>query len=444
MRVVTTWGAGLVALALAAGCKGSQTENGPQGGQAGAGRAMPVEVQKLTPGPVRDASEYVGRLISRQSITVYPQVAGYVQEIPTKPGQQVKQGDVLLVVDPRQQRAGLRATQAQQASAEAQLDFARSTRQRSAQLLKEGLLSRQDYDQAVAQAEQAEASARAIQAQIQSQEVQLGFYRVSAPFAGVVGDYPVNVGDYVTPQTALTSLSQGRALEVSVQVPVERARTVKVGSTPVEVLDPDGKLLVSAPVIFVAATPSPTTQLVEVTAAFENTVGLRPEQLVRARVVYETREALRVPTFAVTNISSQSFVYVAGQADGGGTVAQRVPVKLGQISGNAYEVESGLEPGTQVVVSGLQLLREGQPIQPTPAKPGGPQQGSPQGVGGSGAEPPQGQGTQGAPGNPGQPESQGEQPLQPQGQGMPGGPAQPGSRGHPQGPAPGGAATPAQ
>ncbi|NMO19667.1 efflux RND transporter periplasmic adaptor subunit [Pyxidicoccus fallax] len=439
MRVVRTWGAGLVTLALAAGCKGSQEEK-PQGGQAGAGRAMPVQVQALQPGPVRDTSEYVGRLVSRRSITVYPQVAGYVQEIPTKPGQQVKQGDVLLVVDPRQQRAGLRATQAQRASAEAQLEYARSTRQRSAQLLKEGLLSRQDYDQAVAQAEQAEASARAIQAQIQSQEVQLDFYRVSAPFAGTVGDFPVNVGDYVTPQTALTSVSQGRVLEVSVQVPVERARTIKTGDTPVEVVDPGGKLLVSAPVFFVAPIPSATTQLVEVRAAFENTVGLRPGQLVRVRVVYETREALQVPTFAVTNISSQSFVYVAGQADGGGTVARRVPVKLGQISGNAYEVESGIEPGTQVVVSGLQLLREGQPIQPMPAKPGGPQQG----VGGSGAEPPQGQGTQGAPGEPGQPEARGEQPLQPQGQGVPGGPAQPGSRGHPQGPAPGGAATPRQ
>jgi RND family efflux transporter MFP subunit len=395
---------------------------------------MPVQVQELRPGPVRDTGEYLGTLISRRSITVYPQVAGYVQEIPARPGQQVKQGAVLLVVDPRQQRAGLAATQAQRSSTVAQRDYARSTRERSEQLLKEGLLSRQDYDQAVAQAEQAEASARAMEAQITSQQVQLGFYRVSAPFAGTVGDYPVKVGDYVTPQTALTSLNQDRALEVSVEVPVERARAIQVGSTPVEVLDADGKLLVSAPAFFVAPTPGATTQLVEVKAAFDNTVGLRAGQLVRARVVYQTREALQVPTFAVTRISSQAFVFRVGQADGGtGTVAWRAPVNLGPISGNNYEVTGGLEAGTQVVVSGIQLLRDGQPIQPTPAKPDAPR--PQQGVGGSG---------QGAPGNPGQPEAEGQQPLQPGSQGIPGGPSRPGSGAHPQGPAPGGAATPQQ
>ncbi|MFP2932261.1 efflux RND transporter periplasmic adaptor subunit [Pyxidicoccus sp. 3LG] len=432
MRVVRTCGAALVALALA-GCKGGQAENGPQGGQGGAGRPMPVQVQALQTGPVRDTSEYLGTLISRRSITVFPQVAGYVRTIPRRPGERVEAGEALLVVDPRRERAGLRATQAQRTSALAQLEFARRTRTRSEQLLKEGLISRQDYDQAVAQAEQAEASARAVEAQIQSQEVQLGFYEVSAPFAGVVGDYPVKVGDYVTPQTPLTMLDQSLALEVSVQVPVERARTIQVGRTAVEVLDPDGKLLVSAPVFFVAPTPSPATQLVEIKATFENEVGLRAGQLVRALVVYETREALQVPTPAVTRISSQSFVYVVGQGDGG-TVAQRAPVSLGQVADNAYEVTGGLDAGTQVVVSGIQLLRDGQPIQPMPAQPS--DAGEPRGVGGSGA-----QQQQGAPGAPG---GQGAQPLQPQGQGIPGGPSRPGSGGHPQGPGPGGSTSPQQ
>lgn len=431
MRVVRTWGLGLAALALA-GCQSSRTD-GPQGGQGGAGQALPVQVRALEPGPVRETGEYLGTLISRRSITVYPQVAGYVREIPVEPGQRVERGDALLVVDPRQQRANLRATEAQRASALAQREYARRTRQRGEQLLKEGLLSRQDYEQSVALAAQAEASARALEAQIQAQEVQLGFYRVSAPFAGVVGDYPVKVGDYVTPQTALTTLDQSRLLEVSVQVPVERARDVQVGRTPVEVLDADGHTVVSAPVTFVAPTPAAETQLVEVQAAFENTAGLRAGQLVRARLVYATRESLQVPTFAVTRVSSQSFVYVVGQADGG-TVALRAPVRLGELSGNAYEVTGGLDAGTRVVVSGLQLLREGQPIQPSLAPPGGAGAGAPPGVGGSGQ----------SPGTPGQPESQGAQPLQPRGQGIPGGPLRPGGGAHPQGPGPGGATTPQQ
>ncbi|NOJ82558.1 efflux RND transporter periplasmic adaptor subunit [Myxococcus xanthus] len=378
MRLVKTWSTGLAVLLLA-GCR-SQGDSGPQGSQAATNQPMPVEVERLAPAEVRESNEYLGALSSRSSITVYPQVAGYVKAIPLDPGARVEQGEVLLVVDPRRESAGLRATRAQQAAAMAQREYAQQTRKRSAQLLKEGLQSRQDHDQAVAQALQAEANAHAIEAQVQAQEVQLGFYEVSAPFAGIVGDYPVNVGDFVTQQTALTTLDQSNTLELSVQIPVERAGTVRVGTTPVEVLDPEGRLVVSAPVFFVAPTPNATTQLVEIRGAFENTVGLRAGQFVRARVVYATREALRVPTAAVTRISSQSFVFVVQDSDAG-TVAQRAPVSLGLVSGNDYEVTGGLDAGTSVVVSGIQMLRDGQPIQPKAAsrKP-------PQGVGGSGTD----------------------------------------------------------
>jgi RND family efflux transporter MFP subunit len=343
---------------------------------------MPVEVLELRPGPVRDVGEYLGTLISRRSVTLYPQVAGYVRRIGVKPGEQVKAGQLLLEVDPSRERAGVQSAQAQRNSALAQRRYARSTRQRAEQLLKEGLMSRQDYEQAVAQSAAAEASARSAEAQLQAQQVELGFYRLTAPFAGVVGDIPVKPGDYVTPQTVLTSVDQSRALEVSVAVPPERASQVKVGSTLVEVLDDEGKPVVSAPVFFVAPTSDPSTQLVELKAAFDNTVGLRAGQVVHTQVVYETRESLRLPTFAVTQQSSQFFAMVAAQADGGTTVAQRRPVKLGGLEDNHYELLDGLEAGTPVIVGSLQQLRDGQPIQPKPVQrlPG---EGEGPGVGGA-------------------------------------------------------------
>jgi RND family efflux transporter MFP subunit len=343
---------------------------------------MPVEVMELRPGPVRDMGEYLGTLISRRSVTLYPQVAGYVRRIAVKPGEQVKAGQPLLEVDPSRERAGVQSAQAQRNAALAQRQFARSTRQRAEQLLKEGLMSRQDYEQAVAQAAAAEASARSAEAQLQAQQVELGYYRLTAPFAGVVGDIPVKQGDYVTPQTVLTSVDQSRALELSVAVPPERAAQVEVGSTLVEVLNDEGKPVVSAPVFFVAPTSDPRTQLVELKAAFDNTVGLRAGQVVHTQVVYETRESLRLPTFAVTQQSSQFFAMVAAQADGGTTVAQRRPVKLGELSDNHYELLEGLEAGTPVIVGSLQQLRDGQPIQPKPVQrlPGG---GEGPGVGGA-------------------------------------------------------------
>lgn len=377
MRLVRVgWGAwGLVLALTAGGCSGGKEPGqaspggGPQaGGQSqGGGKPTPVQVMAVKPGPVRDTREYVGTLISRSSITVVPQVAGYIQQIPARPGQQVKAGQVLLVVDPRQEQASLRATQAQKASAVANREFARKTRERSAQLLREGLVSRQDYEQAVAQAAQSEAQAQAAEAQIQNQQVQLGFFNVSAPFDGVVGDIPVKLGDYVTPQTALTILDQSRALELSVQVPVDQATRVKVGETPLEVLNEDGEPIVRAPAFFVAPTPNPNTQLVEIKAAFDNTVGLRAGQLVRAQLVYDVRDALKMPTTAVTRQGSQSFAMVVGESDAG-TVVKRQPVTLGLVEGNDYEVLKGLDAGTQVIISGVQQLRDGMPIQPKPAR----------------------------------------------------------------------------
>lgn len=377
MRLVSTAGAGLAMLAALAGCGKPSTRSQP--GAQGSAKPMPVEVISLVPGEVKDTGEYLGQLISRRSVVLLPQVAGYVQSIRARPGQRVEKGQVLLVVDPRRERAGLRAAEAQLASLEANLEYARRTRERAAQLLKEGLMSRQDYEQAVAQARSAEANARASQAQIQAQQVQLGYYEVSAPFAGVLGDIPVKVGDAVTTETLLTSVDQSHALEVSVQVPVENAARIQVGRTQVELLDEQGKLILSAPVFFVAPTPLDVTQLVEVKAGFENTVGLRAGQFVRARVVYETRESLLLPTYAVSQLGSQAFAFTVVPGDGG-VVAQRQPVTLGLVQGNAYELLGGLDAGTQVAVSSVQLLRDGQPVEPKPAARREPQE---PGVGGA-------------------------------------------------------------
>lgn len=366
---------------LLAGCHGGDNTPQQQQGQANANRPMPVEVMKLEPGPVRDTGEYIGTLISNTSVIVYPQAAGYIERIYVKPGQRVKEGQPLVEVDPRQQRAGLEAAQAQRASAQANLQLARRNLERADQLFKVGVISRQDHDQAVAQAQAAEAAARSAGAQIQSQQVALGYHRVSAPFNGVVGEIPVKVGDAVTQQTPLTRVDQSQALEVSVLIPVERAAQVRPGRTPVEVLNDEGQPVLSAPVYFVAPTPDARTQLVEVRAAFPNKANLRSGQQVRARVVYETRESLRLPTFAVTRQGGQDFALVVGAGDGGTPVVHLQPVKLGNVEGNNFEVREGLQPGAQVAVGSLQMLKDGQPIQPRPVQPGTQQA---TGIGGSG------------------------------------------------------------
>jgi RND family efflux transporter MFP subunit len=183
---------------------------------------------------------------------------------------------------------------------------------------------------------------------------------VRAPFAGTVGDVLVRVGDFVSATTPLTSVAQADVLEVSVAVPSERARALRP-ETPLEVLDAQGKVLISSPIFFVAPQADPRTQLVEVKAAFRNTVGLRPSELVRARLVYSTRNALQLPALAVVRQSGQPFALVVREKEGQ-TVVERRPVKLGALGELAYVVEGGLEEGEQVAISSLQALRDGAPV----------------------------------------------------------------------------------
>ncbi|WP_414639144.1 efflux RND transporter periplasmic adaptor subunit [Archangium sp.] len=361
--VVGLWGA---ALAVGApGCGGKPAAKAPP-------PPREIEVVRLAPSEVRDTSEYLGSLLSRQSVNVLPQVAGYVRRIHVRPGQKVEAGAPLIDVDSREESAALETARAQRTSSEVTLEQARRTRARIESLYKEGLASAQELEQSRAQVETLEANTRAAAAQEVQREVQLQFNTVRAPFAGTVGDVLVRVGDFVSATTPLTSVAQADVLEVSVAVPSERARSLRP-DTPLEVLDSRGKVLLTSPIFFVAPQADPRTQLVEVKAAFRNTVGLRPSELVRARLVYSTRSALQLPALAVVRQSGQPFALVVKEKEGK-TVVERRPVKLGALGEMAYVVESGLKEGEQVAVTSLQALRDGAPVKvkpsPTPAQAG--------------------------------------------------------------------------
>jgi RND family efflux transporter MFP subunit len=321
-----------------------------------------VEVLTISPSTVRDTGEYLANVISRQSVSIVPQVSGYVRQILVKPGQSVKAGDTLVELDSRQERAALESADAQQRAAASAAELALRTAERSRSLHKEGLVASQELDRAEADAQAAEAQRRAAAARVAEQRVGVGFHVVRAPFAGTVGDVSTRVGDFVSAATPLTSITQGRTLELSIRIPAERARKLEPGA-PVEVLDAGGATKLATTVYFVAPEADARTQLVDVSAVFENTVGLRPSEMVRARIVYGVGEALQVPVLSIVRQSGQAFVYAVEQRGGGPVVARR-PITLGLLSGQSYVVEKGLSPGDRVAVSSLQMLRDGAPIKP--------------------------------------------------------------------------------
>ena len=194
-----------------------------------------------------------------------------------------------------------------------------------------GAGTRQDLDTALSSLRQAEANAAASEAQTNAGTVQLRYYRVTAPVAGAIGDIPVRVGDFVTPQTLLTTLDDNDTLEAYVDVPIERASSVKVG-TEVEIIDAAGKVMAPSEVTFVSPRADAATQMVLIKSAIENKSGrLRSGQFVRARVIWSERQGPAVPVLAVQSRAGQAFVWVVAPAPDGRLSAQPRPVKMGPI-----------------------------------------------------------------------------------------------------------------
>ncbi len=331
--------------------------------------SMPVEVVTLADIPIQDSSNYLAQLVSRTQVAIYPQVSGVVTSVFVKPGQMVREGAPLVQIDPRRESANLSNQVAAKAQREANLDLAKRNANRSAALFREGLISRQQLEQDQSQATVAEAEVNAQTAVIGAQSAQLGYYRIAAPFDGAVGDIPIKLGDYVGPQTKLTSVDDNRTLEAYVNVPSEQLGQLDDASRIVLLGDDrtTNTTLAEAPITFIAQEANPQTQAVLIKARFPNGGQLRAAQIVRARVVWKTHAGVRVPTLAVTRQSGQYFTFIAVPG-GNGTVAHQVPVTLGEVDNSTYAVVSGLKAGDQVVVSQIQKLRDGAPIVTSPAR----------------------------------------------------------------------------
>lgn len=359
----------LAMAAVACGCsRGSDADHGKRP------PPMPVEIETIEPAPIADTSDAVAVLKSRRSVRVQPQVEGHVTRILVSPGDKVQAGARLMLIDPARQQALVSSQRAVEEANRANLDFLRDQFQRTQKLFARGAATRQDFERSQSALRQAEATAASTAAQAHASAVELRYYTVVALETGTVGDIPVRVGDYVTPQTLLTTLDDNDTLEAYLQVPSEPAMKLELG-TPVDILDSGGKVLAQTHVGFVSPHVESDTQTVLATATIDNTGGpLRAGQFVHARVVWRRRMGPTVPVLAVQSRAGQPFVWVAHRAAEGAplTVAPR-PVELGEIQGQTYPVERGLTAGEQIVASGVQKLRPGAPVvsKPAPASPGG-------------------------------------------------------------------------
>lgn len=409
----------------------SQSDNSsPQAAQAQA-QAAPVGLKTLQLSTVQETSQFIGSLTSPQSVTVSPEIEGRVSNIYVNEGDEVQVGEPLIQLRPNRQtaqlsslQAALNSAQAARANAQAQLQSVQSERSAAAAevelqdeqtrrrqfLVEEGALAREELDlvqrdRASAVAElnsvddriqaaranlnQAEAAVAEARANVEVAQDELQDTNITAPFAGKVGDIIVKQGEYVAPGNPLTSVTKNDPLELELAIPIQRRSDLNRGLV-VELEDTQGNPLGEGRISFVSPQVNANSQTILTQALFPNPDGqLRDNQDVRARIIWNERQGVLVPTTAVTRIGGQAFVYVAqkpkneeAESRGGSRreasplgqtaptqnqpqlVARQVPVELGEIQNNSYPVLEGLQTGDRVVVTGILNLSDGAPIKP--------------------------------------------------------------------------------
>jgi RND family efflux transporter MFP subunit len=362
-RPSQTTTAGLAAVLALAGmgmaCGGNSVRGAVPQGPAG----IPVRVETAQLVSVKDTTEYVATLKSRNSAVIMPQVEGQITDIYVRSGARVSPGTPLMQIDPAKQQATVKTQEDTLAAKQAEVEWDRQEYERNSGLYAAKVISKQALDQSQTALNQALAQLQALQAQVRQETVQLHYYHVTAPSSGIVGDIPVRVGDRVTNTTVLTTVDKPGSLEAYVYVPIERSSQLR-RNLPVQIIDQSGNVVAESRINFVSPQVDPTTQAVLAKAPIANISDqLRNAQFIHARIVWGTQDRPVVPVLAVSRIGGQYFAFVAEKQDGK-TVARQKPLRVGEMTGNSYVVLEGIKPGDKVIVSGTQFLIDGAPILP--------------------------------------------------------------------------------
>jgi membrane fusion protein, multidrug efflux system len=416
----------LVAVLGAAAC--SESPAGGAQAKPAPPPAVPVGVASAEQRTVPVQVGTVGTVQAFTTVGVKSQVAGQIQQVHFKEGQEVKGGDLLFTIDPRPLEAAVRQSEAnvakdraqlRQAEAallqrqaevtqalanlerdQAQLENARTQERRYASLVKEELVAREQYDQVRTQfaalqatvnadraaVENARASARAAEAMVdnaraaiqaneamvETTRLQLAYTTIRAPMDGRTGNLLVQGGNVVkaTEDNPLVVIAQVRPIYVSFAVPQQHLTAIKKyraeGTLKVEAVLDGGQRVVEGAVTFMNNTVDPTTGTIQLKATFPNADNtLWPGQFVDVALTLTTERAVLVPTQAVQAGQQGPFVFVVKPDS---TVESR-PVKVGRRLARELVIEQGVAAGERVVTDGQLRLVPGARVEVKPAKP---------------------------------------------------------------------------
>lgn len=293
----------------------------------------------------------VGTMEAVHGVTISADLPGTVSAINFDSGRMVQKGEVLAELDTRQERAQLAAT-------EAQRDLAKINHARMEQLVEEGVISKADYDKAIAEQRSTEANVNEIRATIDRKTIR-------APFSGALGIRQANLGQYLAAGAPIVPLQSLNPIYVNFSVPQQELGKLRVGETVHLTTDSLAKQAFTGRINALDSVVDPNTRNVVVQATVENPQGkLRPGMFVQVEAgVGGDASVIPLPASAINFAPFGDSVYVVEEMRGPDGKSYRGVrqqfVKVQGSRGDQVGVIAGIKPGEEIVTSGVFKLRNG-------------------------------------------------------------------------------------
>ncbi len=333
------------------------------------GRPVPVQVTAAEQKSMPIYLTALGTVTPYMSVTVKARVGGELLPVKFTEGQEVKQGEVIMVIDPKPYQAGLDQAKGTLAHDQALLTNARTEYARYKALFDAGVVSKETLDANQASVGQYEGAIQADQASVENAQLQLSWCYIQAPISGRIGLRLVDPGNIITANsTNLVIINQFRPIAVYFTLPENQLPQVLRSLNADKRLQADAfdradvKKLQSGQLLATDNQIDTTTGTARLKAVFANSdESLFPNQFVNVHLVLESRpNALVVPSAAIQSGVQGTFVWTAESDGNGQTVAKIQPVKVALAEGQVTILDSGPPAGANVVVDGAERLRPGQ------------------------------------------------------------------------------------
>lgn len=349
----------LVTLALLAGCsRGTVSERA-------AGRPVPIRAAAAVEKDVPVEIRAVGKIVSNRSVAVRAQVSGAIVAVHFREGQAVRQGDLLVEIDPRPYEAALLEATARLEQDRARAENARADAERYAELAAKEFVTRQQHESAKADARALQAAALADEAAVERANLNLSYTRIRAPISGRTGRLLVDRGNLVTANAPdpIVTIEQVKPVFAEFSVPERHLAALRArrDAPPPVTVRTSGGGEARGELVFMNNTVDAVTGTILLKAELPNPdEALWPGQIVDVSVqVAERARTVVVPSGAVASGQQGDYAYVVN-AD---RKAELRPVEVAQAGGTETVIAKGIVAGELVVTDGLLKLRPGTPVE---------------------------------------------------------------------------------